>query len=71
LQARRFITIERNGQVSAPSKARARILKLIKAAAGSHDAYGNDQTLQEHHNLSESIGAFLNKVCIVFRNYLS
>lgn len=66
MQARQIVRFEWNGQVSDPFKARAKILKLIKAASGSHEVCGDDQRLEERHSLTDSIGAVLNKVCIVF-----
>ncbi|KAG0571603.1 hypothetical protein KC19_VG026200 [Ceratodon purpureus] len=58
-KARRFVRVEWNSKVSAP---RTSFLKVIKAAGSSHEAYGDDRSLQERHNLSNSIGAVLNKV---------
>jgi len=65
LQAGQIVRFEWNGQVSDPFKARAKILKLIKTAAGSHEVCGDDRRLEEHHGLRDSIGNVLNKVCSV------
>lgn len=54
---------ERVGQVTDHFKVRAKILELIKVAAGSHDdRYGDDRSFQDHHGLADSIGAVLHKV---------
>jgi len=62
LQARQIARCAWNGPISGPFKARAKILKLIKAASASHDVCGDDQRLEERHGLTDSIGAVLNKV---------
>lgn len=66
LQARQSVRFEWNGQIPDPFKARAKILKLIKAVSGSHEACGDDQRLEERHSLANSIGDVFNKVCIIF-----
>ncbi|XP_024397033.1 uncharacterized protein [Physcomitrium patens] len=62
-EARRIVREERVGQVTDHFKVRAKILELIKVAAGSHDdRYGDDRSFQDHHGLADSIGAVLHKV---------
>jgi hypothetical protein len=61
-KARQIARCAWNGPISDPFKARAKILKLIKAASASHDGCGDDRRLEERHGLTDSIGAVLNKV---------
>lgn len=58
---RRIVRDEWSGQVADPFRARAKILEMFKAAAGSNESFGDDQSFQ-HHSLAGSIGVVVNKV---------